>query len=108
MLSYCRVHCRKLHCLLVLNIHLKLSEKMAVYLPQLDAWYRHRSHNKVPTLLCFGTAMVERAPCRCQDCRVAHQLPQESQDYLFRVDLDYKAFLLTSLLPYSLKNTPGT
>ena len=37
-----------------------------------------RSHNKVTTLLCFGTAAVERAPCRGQDCRVAHQ----SQDSL--------------------------
>ena len=30
------------------------------------------------TLLCPGTTMVERAPCRCQDLRVADQLPQKT------------------------------
>jgi hypothetical protein len=39
---------------------------------------------KVTTPLCFGAAVVERAPCRCQDRRVAHQLPQETQDSLVR------------------------
>ena len=35
---------------------------------------KQRSHSKVTTLLCFGAAMVERASCQCQDCRVAHQV----------------------------------
>ena len=35
---------------------------------------------KVPTLLCFGTAAVEQAHCRCQKRRVAHQLSQKTQD----------------------------
>ena len=41
---------------------------------------KQRSINKVTTLLCFGTSVVERAPCRCQDRRVAHQLPQKTQN----------------------------
>ena len=32
--------------------------------------------------LCFGTAVVERAPCRRQNHRVAHQLPIETRDSL--------------------------
>jgi hypothetical protein len=31
-------------------------------------------------LFCFGTSVVERAPCRCQDCRVVRQLPQNTQN----------------------------
>ena len=33
--------------------------------------------NKI-RVLCFGTAMLERAPCRRQDRRVAHQPLQET------------------------------
>ena len=29
-----------------------------------------KSNNKVTTLLCFGTTVVDRAPCWCQDLRV--------------------------------------
>ena len=35
---------------------------------------KQRSISKITTLLYFGTTVVERAPCQCQDCRVAHQL----------------------------------
>ena len=35
--------------------------------------------NKVTTFLGFGTSVVERAPCRSQDRRVAH-LPNKTQD----------------------------
>ena len=31
-------------------------------------------------LFCFGTSVLERAPCRCQDRRVARQLPQKTQN----------------------------
>ena len=36
----------------------------------------------ISCLLCFGTAVVELAPCLCQDSRVAHQIPQKTQDSL--------------------------
>ena len=45
---------------------------------------KQRSINKVTALLCFGTAVVERAPCRRLDRRVPQQLMQETQDSLVK------------------------
>ena len=56
---------------------------------------KQRLHSQVATLVCFGTAMVERAPCR-QDCRVPHQLLQETQDPL---DQSSHGLCLASFLP---------
>ena len=39
-----------------------------------------RKVSKVTTFLGFGTSVVERAPCRSQDRRVAHYLPKKAQD----------------------------
>ena len=39
-----------------------------------------RSISKVTTFLGFVASVVERAPCRSQDRRVAHYLPKRTQD----------------------------
>ena len=65
---------------------------------RLVAKSKQRLHIK--SKLCFGTTMVEWAPCRYQVCKVAKQLLQETQDSLVQSSPP------PLLLPNSPKNIP--
>ena len=49
---------------------------------ELQCTKERASKGRTTQISSCGTAVVERAPCRCQERRVAHQLPQETHDWL--------------------------
>ena len=57
--------------------------------------------NKVATLLCSGTSVVERTPDRCQDSRATRHLPQKTQDSGRRRPM-YRGFVLVAADPGSI------
>ena len=64
---------------------------------------KQRSTHKITTLLFFGTAVVERAPCRCQDFSRSPERPQENQDTFAQ-----SLWTLHSVHPYSSPPLPTT